>query len=205
MGARQTGVIRLATLGPALQVGTPFEIALPVSITGGYVDHRVLGADTNAILVASSVHWPTQPRTVHYFSTIDRSRVLRSRHFMECNQIVTGSVPLRDGWLLSTQFLGETQPRQSLFAVDQWGRPHWQVLMPNTAPAQYRILNADPPRVLRFTQETNLTIHPTLQVNWWDVFGSLIWPSVNWDGAGYLAPLSGTNRFWNSAVCLNNM
>lgn len=205
LGARQTYAIRLARLDPALQIGTPFEVALPATDAAGYVDHRVLGADTNAILVASSVHWPAQGRSVQYFSTIDRSGTLRSRHQTDCNQIVTGSIPLSNGWLLSAQFLGESQPRQSLFAVDQWGRPHWQVLMPNTAPAQYRILNANPPRVLRFAQETNLTIHPASQVHWSTVASSLVWPSTTWDSMGFPAPLGSTNRFWNIAVWRNNI
>lgn len=202
--ARTTYAIRLATLDAGLQIGTPFSIALPPTTEGGYVDHRVLGADTNAILVLSSVHWPTLTRTRHYFSTVDRTGTLRSRHSTDFNQIVTASVPLATGWLLSAQFLGETLPRQSLFVVDGFGRPHWQVLMPNTAPVQYRILNSNPPRVLRFAEDTSLTIHPTSQVEWWTVLDSLIWPSTSWDTTGFPAPLSGTNHFWNTAIRLNN-
>jgi hypothetical protein len=196
--------IRLATLETNLHVGSLFEIPLPPTEEDGYVDHRVLGADTNAILVASAVHWPEAARTLHYFSTVDRSGALRSRHSIDCNQIITGSVPLPTGWLLSAQFLGETQPRQTLYAVDALGRPHWQVVMPNPAPVQYRVLNSFPPRVLRFTDETSLTIHPTTQVNWWTVLSSLVWPSTSWGDTGYPAPVSGTNHFWNTSIRLNN-
>jgi hypothetical protein len=204
LSTRTNYAIRLATLDAGLQIGTPFQIPLPPTTSGGYVDHRVLGADTNAILVVSSVHWPALVQTRHFFSTVDRSGTLRSRHSMDCNQIVTGSVPLATGWLLSAQFLGEIQPRQSLYVVDEFGRPHWQVLMPNTAPAQYRILNSHPPRVLRFADDTSLTIHPTTQVNWCEVINSLVWPSTSWDETVYPAPLSGTNHFWNTAIRLNN-
>jgi hypothetical protein len=204
LSVRSEYTIRLATLDAGLQIGAPFQVSLPPTEEEGYVDHRVLSANTNAILVASSVHWPAQARTLHYFSIVDRSGALRSQHSIHCNQIITGSVPLPTGWLVSAQFLGETQPRQTLYAVDAFGRPHWQVVMPNPAPIQYRALNAFPPRVLRFADETSLAIHPTTQVDWWTVLGSLVWPATSWGDSGYPAPVSGTNHFWNTSIRLNN-
>lgn len=204
LSLRTSYTIRLATLDAGLQIGTPFQVGLPPTTPGGYVDHRVLGGDTSSILVVSSVHWPELARTLHYYTTVDRAGAVRSQHRIDCHQIITGSVPLATGWLLSAQFLAETQPRQSLYVVDGLGRPHWQVLTPNTGPVQYRILNSHPPRVLRFAEESNLTIHPTSQVSWLEVLGSLIWPSTSWDETAFPAPLSGTNHFWNTSIHLNN-
>ena len=203
---RRDYFIRVAPLNAGLQVGDPFHIALPSETTGGYVDHRVLGADAGALFVVSTIHWAPLGRSRLYYTLLDRTGGVRFQHRVVCNQIITGSAVLAGGgWLLSTQFLGEAQPRQSLFIVDSLGRPYWQVVIAGTDPVQYQVLNTSPPRVLRFANETSLAIHPAVPTHWLDVWESLLLPSTDWVSDPPPAPVGGTNHFWNTPIRVNNL
>jgi len=200
---RTNQFIRLCTVEPGLAVGTPFNVALPTGPDGGYVDHRVLGADTNSILILSSVHWPILGQTKHYFSTVDRGGTLRAQHALNCNQIITGCAATADGWILSAQFFTEGSPRHTFFKVDAQGRPYWQTVVDTGGPFSYRLLNVAPPRVLKLLNATDRVVLDVQDNHWWEETGTLIWPSVQWTANPPPAPLASTNCFWITPLRLN--
>jgi hypothetical protein len=85
-GQRTNKLLRLGTISPGFVMETPFTVNLPVPASAsyasqlGFVDHKVLSADTNAITVLSTVHWPALAETRHYFTTVDRNRNVIARH-----------------------------------------------------------------------------------------------------------------------------
>jgi len=203
--SRTNNAVRLATLEPGIQVSRTWEFGLPSTVPNGYTDSRVLGADTNSILLLSSIHWPALARTSHYFSLVDRAGNVGFQHQMEGNCLVTGHAVVEDGWLLSARYFAETESRHVLYRADAYGRPHLQVVMDTGSSKQYRVLNTRPPRAVSISSPLDCTIHPIVPVPLSEVFFSLIWPPLAWSEFPSPAPLGTTNAFWMTPIHLNNI
>jgi hypothetical protein len=199
---RTNQYIRLCTLGNNLVVGAPFNVNLPsANIPGGFVDHRVLGADTNSIFVASTVHWPQLAQTKHYFTLVDRTGTVRAQHTLTVDQIITGAAVTPDGWILSGQYFSEDSPRHVLFKLDAYGRPGWQTVVDTGGPFSYRMLNVSPPRVLKLLDETNrITLAVETRALADVPIASRLQPTVEWSANPPPMPLSPTNHFWHTPI-----
>ncbi len=222
LSARTTRTLRVAHLGPGLEVQATQELELSHSRAGGYTEHRVLGADANALFVVSSLNWPEH--TTYYFTHLTRDGTVTFQHRLQANQIITGAAVLTNGWLLSAQFLGETTPRHALYRVDLNGRPRWQLRIDSSASRQYVAVNTEPPRVLSFLNvtftnpsNTNITFTKAMPLElrsvrrrpWYEDIAKMIGPpSVEryWDeSAPDISSIIGsTNYFWREPVRLSH-
>jgi hypothetical protein len=206
LSTRTNRTLRVASLGSGLTVSGVHELGLSEGRAGGHVEHRVLGASTDRILVISSLSWPD--RTRHFFSCLTSAGALSFQHVLEANQMITGAAVLEDGgWLLSAQYLGELEPRHTLFRVDEQGRPHWQVRVASAAAQQIVVLNTVPPRVLRFSNGVPWELRSVRSRLWFDVLDRIILPDLSWDGDSVSVSgiVGDTNYYWMEPVRPNSI
>lgn len=210
LSQRTTRLLRVARLGAGLAVTGISEVPFSHSRPGGYLEHRVLGANTNGLFVASSLNWPDT--TITYFTYLRPDGTVGFQHRVTANQMITGVALLNNGWLVSAQFLGEPTPRHVLYRVDNLGRPHWQVLFASDPTQQNVILNTNPPRLLRLNNADPWEVRRVDPVNWWTIWTRLLWDSrthgveLYWDSRAFdISGLIGdTNYFWREPVRPNN-
>jgi len=203
MQSRESHAIRLCTLATNLQVTSTFAVALPTELTGGYVEHRVLGAEPSRILIVSSLNWPT--RTFFYYTLVRSDGTVGFQHFMNHNQVLTGAAPIADGWLLSARNLGVTEPRHTLYRVDDYGRPRWQVGIDLGGSRQYVVVNSNPIRLLYLNGTTTIATRGVRLKPWYESWSKIIWPPTTYVTAFDVSSLrSVTNHFWMEPVRFNN-
>jgi len=210
LSQRTTRRLRAARLGPNLSVLGVTEVQFQHARDGGYLEHVVLGANTNGLFLASTLSWPETATT--YFTYLNAAGNVAFQHRLTANQMITGAAVLTNGWLLSAQFLGEPASRHTLYRVDTYGRPHWQVQFAADPTQQNVIVNTSPPRLLRFNNTTPYELREVTPVNWWSVWGRLLWNGpwhgvdLFWHGAAFdISGICGdTNYFWREPVRPNN-
>ncbi len=209
LNSRTTRTLRVATLGEELQATAVYEFPLSHSRSGGYLEHRVLGANAGALFVVSSLHWPDH--TTHYFTHVTAAGRVTFQHRLEAHQLITGAAVLPNGWLISAQWLRPDEAYHTLYRVDQYGRPLWQVRAPDNAEESHVLQNTNPPWVLRFQGSQPWELRRTKESTWLDVLGrvfsELPYYSLAWDGnATDISSLIGnTEYFWLEPTWLNNL
>lgn len=210
LSQRTTRTLRVARLGPNLSVSQVWEIPLSHTRAGGYLDNRVLGADNNGLFVASTLSWPDQATT--YFTYLNAGGQVRFQHRLGANQMITGATVVTNGWVLSAQFLGESSSRHTLYRLDNYGRPYWQVRFASDPTQQNVALNTNPPRLLRFNKSTPWELRELERKDWWTVWDRLLWNlpmhgvELYWDSNAFdiSGILSRTDHFWREPARLNN-
>ncbi len=211
LSQRTTRRLRAARLGPNLSVLGVTEVQFSHARDGGYLEHVVLGANTNGLFLASTLSWPETATT--YFTYLNAAGNVAFQHRLTANQMITGATVLTNGWLLSAQFLGEPASCHTLYRVDTYGRPHWQVRFAGDPTQQNVIVNTSPPRLLRFNNATPFELREVTPVNWWSVWDRLLWNGPQhgvelfWHGSAFdLSGICGdTNYFWREPVRPNNI
>lgn len=210
LSQRTNRTLRAARLGPNLSVLGVTVIPFEHELEGGYIEHRVLGANPTNLFVASSLNWPETTTT--YFTCLNSDGTVAFQHRLAANQMITGAAVLTNGWLISAQFLGELQPRHTLYRLDSLGRPYWQVRFAADATQQNVVLNTSPPRLLRFNNSTPVELRELERKDWWILWSRLLWHptahgvELNWDNRAFdISGIIGdTNYFWREPVRLNN-
>lgn len=209
LNTRTTRTLRVATLGEELQATSVYEIPLSHSRNGGYLEHRVLGANAGGLFVVSSLHWPDY--TTHYFTHLTAGGNVSFQHRVEAHQIITGAAVLPNGWLISAQWLRADEAYHTLYRVDSYGRPLWQVRVPDYAEESHVVQNVYPAQVLRFQGSQPWEIRQTKTSTWLDVLGRVLSELGNynlvWDGnaTNISSLIEDTNYFWLEPTRLNNL
>lgn len=209
LSQRTNRTLRVARLGPALSVLGVSQISFASAKAGGYIEHRVLGANTNGLFVASSLNWPDY--TITYFTYLNADGTVAFQHQLIANQMITGVAVLTNGWLVSAQTLGDPMPRHVLYRVGSMGRPHSQITFASDPLQQNVMLNTSPPRLLRLINSTPWEQRAVELQDWKSRFLRLLWKSQNgvtlyWDSRAFdISGIIGdTNYFWREPVRLNN-
>lgn len=209
LSQRTNRTLRVARLGANLTPLGVTSIPLEHDREGGYLEHRVLGANPTHLFVASSLNWPDATTT--YFTCLDSEGRVAFQHRLHANQMITGATLLTNGWLISAHFLGEPSTRHVLYRLDNRGRPYWQVSFASSPIQQNVALNTNPPRLLRFNNSTPWEMRDLARYDWWTLWGRLLWNSsqgvsLEWDSRAFdISGLLGdTNYFWREPVRPNN-
>lgn len=197
---RRSHSVRFASIGNGLQG----EIPLPTSLAEGYTDNRVLSANSETMLVLSTINWPDT--TLHYFTLFNADGILWQRR-MSAMETITGVTALTNGWLLSAQTVGETTPKHYLFRMDPNGRIYAHLRLNSATPQSYLALNTLPPRLLHVVNSTTFELlDVAVQSGWgWWTGKTFFDPAiVDLRSSTAKAPVGSTNSFWCTAICPNN-
>lgn len=190
---RTRPVLRYATLSDALEPTGIREVSLMDSEWEGFVEHRVLGAEPDRLVVVSTLEKTPATRTV--FSIVDRAGNLLWRRTYTGSQHITASAMSERGWLLSGIDFSQASTPQFLWLLTYRGWAQQKQYYYDSQSWEFILHNTDPARLIHHTSDNQVAVYE-LRVEhdytFWDWLEELL---NGWLGEAFAPPTA--TAYWD--------